>query len=1606
MNPFNLPVRRPVATSMLFSGLLLLGWIAWNRIPVELIPPVSGDELFVSFNRPGSEPEVVEREILLPLQARVAELPDVDETWAELRGASGSFSVRFEPGTDLKVRELELRRLAAELSREQPQGTLIDVSSQDLTIISRFAMFVQVLGMEDRNALLDFVEERVLPRLAAVSGASRVLAGGGAPKELTVLIDPDRTAAEGLLPEQVTAALVRSVRRLQFLGGVEDEAGRSAVLLDGRPEGVWSLSETRITADRPTLLRHVADVEIGTGREEILFRVNGQPTVAMVVFQEEGANLIRLGRRLRAKLDELTEEFRDYGIEFVINFDAAELVEEQLVRLERLAVFGFLTALGVLFLFLRQLRAVMVVAVAVPVSLLTALAFLYLADQSINLITLFGLAVGIGMLVDNSIVVYEAVQRQLEHGASADHAAEYGVRRTVRAILAATLTNGIVFLPIAFADFGDGVTRALLVVMALAILLPMIGSVLVAVGLVPLLARRLAAPAAIARLAWRRHRRQALGGLRPPDRTRELFSGMLKVALRRPTVWVTFVVAAVLLTVVGALPWVAVGTATQEPPEAQQVRFSVSIEGGQSMERTTGVFERLESAAMALDGLKLVESVIREEGGSMTVHLLPKEERPQDVDASRVRAVVRQAAQPLDDVEVNSQSQGFGGGGSRRGGRSGGVGALLGTAPAMTVLSGPDADVLTRMARDIEQQLQSIPEIGQTSIDGNTGQHEIRVMPDSLALEAFGLTADQVLPALSIVRREGLPLRVGFTLSDGREIPMTVRRAEDDRPVTENLSELRLATPAGVLPLSALATVRKMPPPPTIVHHNGRREIGVSYRLGDEAPSTGPSRTALEDQIREAIQSVHRPAGYTIEAPDPDESFSWFKKILVPVVLLLFAALALTFESLTLPVLVLLSLPLTVLGATWALVLGDMPADYMALVGALALVGLTVNPAILLVDRMQQRAWGGGMSAGAAALGAVRERARPVLMTATTTIAGLAPMTIATGRENEIWPPFATVVIGGLATSTLLTLLVVPVGFVFLHRLDRLFGKLGPWVVIGWIGATTLVMAPLIVTDTISSLTWQIVTTVLVAAAMLGGVVLFFRRPEIPEPEAEEGGPPAVEVRHLHKIYGQPGPVGRAWRVEQRFADAVRRFGGSAFEPREALERLLPLGLLLGFGVLWAFFVVRSVGWRIVWVFVVAALVAAMLRQIRIARGRADALGRVELGGPENVVAALVPWIAMAYLALKLRVEAWVTDLSAAGISPEAEPHFVEEPFQLRAWVLIAIAVLLLLVQSGRRTAVHIARGKLSVEVERGRRLRRLRTVWRRFARASFGLDLPREEVHALAGVNFRATRGMLGILGPNGAGKTTLLRMLTGILEPSVGTVHIGGVRLGELQRFLARWVGYLPQDFGLPKDLTGREYLEYYALLYELRPADRRRERIDRLLQEVGLGERADEKIGGYSGGMRQRVAVARTLLRLPPVIVVDEPTVGLDPRERIRFRNLLSRLAEERVVLFSTHVVEDVEVACERVIVMARGGVVFDGEPAGLAAAAEGRVWVATLPPGADQALRAGTLVVDQVPELDGAVRSRLLADDRPASGAEPVAPTLEDGYLWLVRGGSAA
>ena len=258
----------------------------------------------------------------------------------------------------------------------------------------------------------------------------------------------------------------------------------------------------------------------------------------------------------------------------------------------------------------------------------------------------------------------------------------------------------------------------------------------------------------------------------------------------------------------------------------------------------------------------------------------------------------------------------------------------------------------------------------------------------------------------------------------------------------------------------------------------------------------------------------------------------------------------------------------------------------------------------------------------------------------------------------------------------------------------------------------------------------------------------------------------------------------------------------------------------------------------------------------------------------------------------------------------------------------------------------------------------------------------------------------MFGLLGPNGAGKTTLMRIICGILEQSYGKVWINGLDTQVKREELQGLIGYLPQEFGSYENMTAHDYLHYQAMLKNITDAKIREERVDYVLRAVHMEERRFEKIGSYSGGMKQRMGIALILLHLPRILVVDEPTAGLDPRERIRFRNLLVELSRERVVIFSTHIIEDISSSCNQVAVLNKGTLRYFGKPIEMTKEAAGHVWQFSIPAEKFNDFVKDHLVVHHMSEGAG-VRVRVISDESPWEGAVNATPNLEDAYLWLLR-----
>lgn len=1569
-----------MATSMLFLACLLLGLIAVQRMPISLLPSLEGETISVMFSRQNSSPELLEREILNKLESRIGSIPDVRETTGQIRGSQGNLQIEFKPGTDIKIREYEIRRIASRLQREQPRNTTyIGVRAANTSTFDTFVMDISVIGgTGDTDVLFDIAADVIAPRFASVPGVAQATTSGGGGRQVVIQVDPSAAAMLGINTEDITQAIERSAGSLRYMGNLEDESGVTPVMLDGRLRNLRTLENTQISGQSPAELRHTSDVFFGYAAHESFYRVNGEEAVGITVYQEENANLVELGDALRERVADVRAELESMGIDLVVLQDASEQVGEQLTRLTKLGLIGLSLSMLALFLFLRQWRAVLVVGVAVPISIVLALALLYLFGYGINLLTLFGLAVSTGLLVDNSVVVYEAILRGVERQVPIAEAAEKGIRRTIRAISAASLTTAVVFLPIVLIDLENTFIQEFITIVAVSLLLPIGTSLFVAIGLVPLLAHRLAAPAALKRVERQREVHAKRGGLVAPDFVRVFLTGVSKSALRYPATWLTGVAFAVLLTIF--LAWIPViaGTSARVAQNADSVQMNVMFDrGARSIDAAVDVMSRIEAELLSIEGVESVTVNGNKEGAQLTVQFVDLDDRPKDLTVGSIRGRVWKLASKLRGIDVMSPGEQDYDSDRRRRASS----RFNDAPPGRIVVSGPDSQTLWNVADDIEERLEGANFIAGAWVAAPRGDPELWVSPNESVLDSLGLQLTDVLGNLNIAGTEGVQMATDYALPSGREIPIVVERigVRDETTSLSDLRNMRINTTAGAIRLETVATARQMRPSPVIVHKNGRREMAVNYRFSSSAPSSGEALESIREQINMMAASAPRPPEYVIETPEQNEDVSAVSKVLLPAILFLFLVLAMTFESLSLPVLVLLALPLTMLGSGWVLFFTGKPLEPGVLVGMLALVGLTVNPAILLVDRMQRKTLDAGWSRGAAALSAMRERTRPVLLVTATTIAALAPLAVSTGRENEIWPGFAVTVIGGLITSALLTLLVIPVGYILLHRLDRIFGRVGPWLMVGWIGATAAIMTWLIWSGLVESILWQFIVALLVGGCLLALIVMFFRRQEPPQPYSD-GGPPLLEVKHLGKIYGLPGPLRATIERRKEFVSRVIERGGVMFSRADSIEKVLVfLIVAAGFGAI-SYLTIEGL-WGLLASLGVACCIALFTYEIRSLLGRVDDTGSVIPNGLVTLLVYGLPWIAIAI------------NVYIVNVKPTLENEVPEVPL---IWP-IAIGVVLFVLQFMRRSAVRQIRGDIPERVEGF--LRYPRTFVRRWSKRLAGLDMHGDEVKALTGVDFIAERGMIGILGPNGAGKTTLLRQMAGILEPTSGLVSLGGVPINLLKKHLARWIGYLPQDSGLPAGSTPKAYLMYYAGLYEIPVADRE-ERVDSLLKEVGLEEKEDDAIGSLSGGMRQRVAVARTLLRLPPIIIVDEPTVGLDPRERIRFRNLLSRLAQNRIVLFSTHVVDDVAVACDRVLVLARNEMQFDGAPSDLSTYAEDKVWTFEQSEDVGFELPEGAILVNETPTGGGQVRRRILAREAPVRDATKVNANLEDGYLWLI------
>ena len=618
---------------------------------------------------------------------------------------------------------------------------------------------------------------------------------------------------------------------------------------------------------------------------------------------------------------------------------------------------------------------------------------------------------------------------------------------------------------------------------------------------------------------------------------------------------------------------------------------------------------------------------------------------------------------------------------------------------------------------------------------------------------------------------------------------------------------------------------------------------------------------------------------------------------------------------------------------------------------------MVVNNGIILIDfinELRRR----GYRKTRAILEAGLSRVRPILITAVTTCVAMLPLALGNAEYVEaIGPPFAITVIGGLSLSTLLTLVYIPMLY---NGIGQSLAWLGEQRVV--VKIILLILVSIGMTGVyflIEKFMWKLAGGLLVLVGI--PVAWWFISSSLRKASTriiDEESPIRIQVSNLVKIYGRKGKMGRdfsAGRLMVRKSDWQKKALKIRFE---SLIWQIPL---LGFLVYFAWFYLVGGFWQLMSSAVVYYYLLAIMGGFIRARS-------------------------LRVLFILREIFRFAAPLAALLI------------FQFR-WENISLTVV-----AGALWYLAIALERVSARVKKeGFELKQVRKIFRWFywfVTVVPGLGRKREEFKALKGVSLEIGTGMFGLLGPNGAGKSTMIRTICGILEQSYGKIWINGLDTQEYREELQGLIGYLPQEFGMYENLSAYAYLDYQALLKGINDPNVRAKRIREVLEAVHMWDQRSKQIGAYSGGMKQRIGIAQVLLHLPRILVVDEPTAGLDPRERIRFRNLLVELSTSRVVIFSTHIIEDISSSCNTMAVINRGEVLFNGTPAEMTEIARGRVWKHSLRAESFEASTRDMLVVHHMREGEE-IRFRCISGEKPFKEATEESPLLEDAYLWLLQ-----
>ncbi len=1007
-------VHRPIFTIMVVLIVIILGGVSLSRLPIDLMPDITVPTLSISTSYENASPEEMEELVTRQIEEAVSAVTGVEEVSSISSEGSSSVRVSFTWGIDLDEAASDIRDRLDRVIPRLPE----DADRPRLRKFDLANFPVMILGASSRLdpvQMRRIIDEQVKYRIERVPGVAALDVRGGLDREIHVNINPDKIKAIGLALDQILDRIRAGNVNLPA-GSIDRGNYEVTIRTPGEYQGLEELRNTVIAerAGSPITLREVAEVKDSWQKVTRIVRINGEPGVHMSVNKQSGTNTVEVATGVREELEKIHRDIPQIKITPMI--DTSDFIQRSIDNVTRAALFGGVLAIMVLMFFLRNIRSTAIIATAIPVSIMAAFGLMYFSGFTLNLMTLGGLALGIGMLVDNSIVVLENIYRLQETGQDRLEAAVNGSEEVTAAVVASALTTVAVFLPLIFVRGMAGVMfRQLAFVIGFSLLC----SLAAALTLVPMLAGRLLKTTSLAatkeeslthkifRLSESAFRHMESG-----------YKGILHVALSHR------LMTTVLATLVfgGSLSLIPfVGTELMPQSDEGEIRVNAEMEVGTRLELMDGSMNLIEE--IVRKEVPEIKNIVSSTGGghwqgsashtgSFRISLVPQAERTRSSD--EIADILRKKLSDIPGMTIRVRTS---------------AGLFMfrrmasGTERVQVEIRGHDLKTADALAQQVRKLVETVDGVTDADISRDTGTPEELIIIDRSKAADMKLTVRQIAEMLQTVLSGS---RAGDYRDGGDEYSILVQVEEAEKMSISEVLDLTL-TNAENQPV-VLRNVVKIQPrrgPVRIERMDQERTVTISANTSDR------DMGSIVEDVREKLRTVPVPRGFSIlfggEYEEQQEAFRELLMGFILALILVYMVMACLYESLRDPFVVMFSVPLAAIGVILMLLLTDTTLNVQSFIGCIMLAGIVVNNAILLVDTINLLRRRDGMGLRKAIEEAGRRRLRPILMTAMTTMLGLLPLAIGLGEGGEAQAPMARAVIGGLFSSTLITLVFVPV---------------------------------------------------------------------------------------------------------------------------------------------------------------------------------------------------------------------------------------------------------------------------------------------------------------------------------------------------------------------------------------------------------------------------------------------------------------------------------------------------------------------------------------------------------------------------------------------------